>query len=128
MSNNPKSRKPSQDRIHVGKELVRRLKRFTDALETTNYLPDTFTCRTIRLNLQPKGYGGADVKKVRRILGVSQTLFAQFAGVSAAAVRDWEQDIKPPNGAVCRLMDEILHNPAYFQSRIRELATPVGAG
>lgn len=128
MSKSPKARKPAQDRVHVGKELVKRLRRFTAAIETTEHLPDRFTCRTIRLNLQPKGYGGADVKKVRRILGVSQTLFAQFAGVSAAAVRDWEQDIKPPNGAVCRLMDEILHNPAYFQSRIRELASPVAAG
>jgi putative transcriptional regulator len=117
-----KAKKP----LDVGQELVRRLRHFNEILDTTDNLPDQFTCRTIRLNLQPKGYHGADVKKVRTILGVSQALFAQFAGVSAAAVKDWEQDIKPPNGAVCRLMDEIIHNPAYFQSRIRELATPVG--
>jgi putative transcriptional regulator len=126
MSKSARAKGHGGKRVRVGKELVQRLKRFTEALATTENLPDRFTCRTIKLDLQPKGYDGNDVRKVRKILGVSQALFAQFAGVSAAAVQDWEQEIKPPNGAVCRLMDEILYNPSYFQKRIRELATPVG--
>jgi putative transcriptional regulator len=127
MSKNPKMRKKIDKRMKVGETLVRRLERFTKALETTAKLPDRFTCRTVRLNLQPRGYKGSDVKKARKILGVSQALFAQFAGVSVAAVRDWEQDVNPPTGSVCRLMDEIIHNPMYFRTRIRELATPIGA-
>ena len=128
MSKSAQAKGQGGKRVHVGKELVRRLKRFTEALATTESLPAHFTCRTVKLDLKPKGYDGNDVKKVRKVLGVSQALFAQFAGISAAAVKDWEQGLKPPNGAVCRLMDEILHNPSYFQKRIRELATPVGTG
>jgi len=119
---------PSKNRrLSVGSELVRRLKDFNEVLETTDNLATRFTCRTIRLQLEPKEYSGADVKKVRDLLGVSQPLFAQFAGVSAAAIRDWEQNIKPPTKTVCRLMDEIFHNPEYFRARVRDLATPVKA-
>ena len=113
--------------MSVGKELVRRLGRFVSALEGTEDLTARFTCRTIKLNLQPKAYGAKEVKQVRRILGVSQAIFAQFIGVSRGAVRDWEQSIKPPNGAACRLLDEILHNPEYFKSRLRDLSSPVCA-
>jgi DNA-binding transcriptional regulator YiaG len=89
-----------------------RAKRIDEVLETTGNLATRFTCRTIRLQLEPKEYSGTDVKKVRDLLGVSQPLFAQFAGVSAAAIRDWEQNIKPPTKTVCRLMDEITSNPS----------------
>jgi putative transcriptional regulator len=116
-----------KERINVGNELVRRLKSFNEILEKTDRLPGSLTCRTIRLQLEPKGYGGDDVKKVRKLLGVSQPLFAQFAGVSVASIRDWEQDIKPPSKPVCRLMDEIFHNPDYFKQRLRDLSKPVNA-
>jgi len=110
----------------VGKELARRLGRFVEALESTDDPAARFTCRTITLNLEPHAYGAEEVKRVRKILNVSQAIFARFAGVSVAAVRDWEQNLKPPGGAVRRLMDEIVHNPAYFQKRLRELSSPVG--
>jgi putative transcriptional regulator len=117
-----------KERINVGKELVRRLKSFNEILEKTDKLPGSLTCRTIRLQLEPKGYAGEDVKRVRKLLGVSQPLFAQFAGVSVASIRDWEQDIKPPSKPVCRLMDEIFFNPDYFKKRLRDLSKPVNAG
>jgi len=123
MQNNPKKK----GRLNVGSELVRRLRDFNEVLETTDNVAARLTCRTIRLHLEPKKYSGADVKKVRELLGVSQPLFAQFAGVSVAAIRDWEQNIKPPNKTVCRLMDEILHNPDYFRARVRELAVTARA-
>lgn len=109
----------------VGKELVRRLGRFVGELKKTEELEARFTCRTIKLDLHPKDYGAAEVKKVRQILGVSQALFAEFMGVSRAAVRSWERDVRPPNGAVCRLMDEIVHNPAYFRDRLQSLSSRV---
>ncbi len=111
--------------MNVGKELVRRLRHFNEALEKTDTLPGTLTCRTVRLHLEPKGYGADDVKKVRKLLGVSQPLFAQFAGVSVSAIRDWEQGIKPPIKSVCRIMDEIFFNPEYFKQRFRDLSSPV---
>jgi DNA-binding transcriptional regulator YiaG len=111
----------------VGKELVRRLGRFVDALESTNDLNVRFTCRTVTLNLQPKAYGADDVQNVRAMLSASQAIFAQFLGVSRGAVRDWEQGIKTPSGAACRLMDEIARSPEYFNLRLRELSSAVGA-
>jgi DNA-binding transcriptional regulator YiaG len=60
-------------------------------------------------------------------LGASQTIFAQFLGVSPSAVQDWEQGLKPPHGAACRLMDEIRRDPNYWIRRLQELSSPVEA-
>ncbi len=110
----------------VGKELLRRLQRFSEALETTENLASRFTCRTVKLDLTPRRYGPKRVKETRTMLHASQAIFAQFLGVSRSAVRDWEQGIKPPSGAACRLMDEIRRNPEYFLGRLKELST-IGA-
>jgi DNA-binding transcriptional regulator YiaG len=109
----------------VGKELVSRLKRFAKALETTKDISMRFTCRTVRLNLRPKPYDAAGVKRTRRKLGASQAIFARFLGVSLSAVRDWEQGLKPPSGAASRIMDEINHDPEYFRRRLVELSSSV---
>src|SRR5690606_4338999 len=77
--------------VVVGKELVRRRGNCVTALEETTDVTARFTCRTVKLDLQPKPYDAEDVKKVRQILGASQAIFAQFLGVSRGAVRDWEQ-------------------------------------
>ena len=111
----------------VGSRIVRRLKRFVDAVESGHDVSQRFTCRTIRLNLEPQTYGPQLVKRTRKMLGASQAIFAQFLGVSASAVQDWEQGAKPPKGSACRLMDEIRRNPDYWIGRLKELSTPVEA-
>ena len=108
----------------IGNDLVRRLKGFADALENTEDVTQRFTCRTIKLDLKPRRYRPKMVKETRNLLRSSQAIFAQFLGVSLSAVRDWEQGIKPPNGAACRIMDEIRRNPDYFVGRLRELSSP----
>jgi len=110
----------------VGGKVVERLKRFAEALETSDTIPQRFTCRTIKLNLEPRQYSPKRVKEAREALQASQAIFAQFLGVSISAVRDWEQGAKSPRGVACRMMDEILRDPAYWRSRLEELATPVG--
>ena len=110
----------------VGGQLVKRLKGFAEALETTKRIGDRFTCRTIKLNLEPTPYSPERIKRVRNTLGASQAIFAQFLGVSVSTVRDWEQGVKPPRPIACRLMDEILRHPDYWIARLEELATPVG--
>ena len=112
----------------LGRRMVNRLKLFARALETADSIPERFTCRTIKLNLEPTPYDPERVKKARNALCASQAIFAQFLGVSASAVRDWEQGVKPPRGSACRIMDEILRDPQYWRSRLRELATPVKTG
>lgn len=111
----------------VGNRIVGALKDFAEAVEAGDDLQQRFTCRTVRLNLELQPYSPQLVKQTRQLLGTSQAIFAQFLGVSASAVQDWEQGAKPPKGSACRLMDEIRNNPDYWIRRLQELSTPVGA-
>ena len=115
-----------QKRKSVGERIVGALKEFAEAVEAGDDLQQRFTCRTVRLNLTPQSYSPELVKKTRHLLGTSQAIFAQFLGVSASAVQDWEQGAKPPKGSACRLMDEIRSNPDYWIRRLKELSTPIG--
>ena len=63
------------------------------------------------------------VKQLRKSLGMSQAIFAQFIGASASAVRSWEQGQNPVPGMACRFFDELSRNPSYFRDRLRESAT-----
>ena len=124
MKNSRKKRVPS---VSVGSEILSRLTKASKALRTKSDLADRFTRRTVRLNLRPQPCDATVVKQTRRVLGASQTIFAQFLGVSVQAVHDWEQGVKPPGGAACRLMDEIRRNPAYWIARLQELSQPISA-
>ena len=112
----------------VGQRMVERLKRFAEALETSETIPERYTCRSIRLKLEPTPFSPKRVKEAREALRASQAIFAQFLGVSIGAVRDWEQGVKSPRGMACRIMDEILRDPDYWRARLAELATPVESG
>lgn len=111
----------------VGSKITRRLKGFVEAVENGDDPTQRFTCRTIRLQLEPQQYNPELVKQTRQILGASQAIFAQFLGVSASAVQDWEQGEKPPKGSACRLMDEIRRDPEYWLKRLKDLSTPISA-
>jgi putative transcriptional regulator len=105
-----------------GEKIVERLKGFAETLEKSENITARFTCRTIRLNLQPHQYGPDQVKKARSLLGSSQAIFAQFLGVSVRTVHDWEQGRKTPKDVACRLMDEIRRDPGYWLNRMKELS------
>jgi putative transcriptional regulator len=111
----------------VGSKIVKRLGAFVDVVESGCEPQERFTCRTIKLNIEPQAYGPGLVKETRELLGASQAIFAQFLGVSASAVQDWEQGAKPPKGVACRLMDEIRSHPDYWRKRLRELSRPITA-
>jgi DNA-binding transcriptional regulator YiaG len=59
------------------------------------------------------------VRSVRRILGLSQPLFAEFRGVDASTVRSREQGKRPPSLMARRFMDEINADPGYWRGRLR---------
>ena len=105
-----------------GRKIVDRLKNFAETLERNESITDKFTCRTIRLNLEPASYSADSVKSTRKLLGASQAIFAQFLGVSIKTVHDWEQNRKTPRNAACRLMDEICRDPEYWLNRLKELS------
>lgn len=121
-----KRQEQESGRKSVGNTIADRLRGFAEAVESGDDITTRFTCRTIKLNLEPQPYSAELVKETRRKLGASQQIFAQFLGVSASAVRDWEQGLKPPHGAARRLMDEIRHDPKYWLDRMKELSVATG--
>ena len=52
-----------------------------------------------------KVYSAAEVKSIRRELGVSQPVFAKCLGVSKKTVEKWESGDNIPSGPASRLLD-----------------------
>ena len=61
-----------------------------------------------------------DVRKIRKELKLSQAEFAAKFGLSAATVRDWEQNRRKPEGAARVLLHVIKKEPDAVR---RALAT-----
>jgi len=93
-----------------------------DALQNKEPIHEKFTCRTIVLDFKPSTYNPARIRQTRSLLGVSQTLFAKFLGVSPSTVRAWEHGDNTPSEMACRFMDEIQHDPHHWIHRLRETA------
>ncbi len=106
----------------IGARLIESMTEFAEALESDKPLENTLTGHSVRLALEPRSYTPAQVKAVRRLLGASHSIFAQFLGVAVVTVRAWEQGTNKPSGAAARLMDEIQSDPAHFRMRLRQAA------
>jgi putative transcriptional regulator len=104
----------------VGKKIIEGLREFTEALENDEPLAEKFTCRKVTLDLLPVSYSPKAVKATRKLLMVSQGVFAQFLGVSVKTVRAWEQGRTKVGDMACRFMDEIQRSPEYWRKRLRE--------
>lgn len=107
----------------VERDLVDGLGGFLQDLKDDVAISEKYTCRGIILDLVPKAYTPEEVKATRKLLQISQTLFAKFLGVSANTVRSWEQG-KAPSDMASRFMDEIQRNPDYWRQRVAESAKP----
>ena len=79
---------------------------------------EKLTCRKVVLDLHPVPYSPETVIATRRMLKISQSVFAQFIGVKTSTIRAWEQGRNPPPDIACRFMDEIQRNPEYWRKRI----------
>lgn len=100
----------SNENASVGKEVLGRLKRFTEKIQTLNgpsELPKVLTVRKVKLDLKPRAFNATEVKAIRNKLRVSQRVFADFLGVSVSTVQDWEQ------GA------SVVQGPAYLAAESR---------
>jgi len=78
------------------------------------------TQRRVRVSVKPRAYRGEDVRIVRRAMGASQSVFAQFLGTSLNTVRSWEQGARKPSPMARRFMDEIHREPARWRQRVAE--------
>ena len=105
-----------------GSSIVSDLKKLNSVIKSGESVFDHFTCNRVMLNLQPRDYTPEMVKDLRKMLGMSQAIFAQFLGVSTSTVQSWEQGQNPIPGMACRFLDEINENPQYWFKRIQASA------
>jgi putative transcriptional regulator len=110
-----------------GGKIIDALADFTDALEKGE-VSKRFTCRQVKLNLQNQPYSPKLVKETRGVLGVSQSLFARFLGVSPKTVHAWEQGVNTPSAMACRFMDEIRRSPDHWRKRLRQVTVRCEGG
>ena len=116
--NTARTRREHRD-ASVENDILEALSEFTEALKKGE-VSKRFTCRQIKLDLKPTLYSPELVKTTRKLLKVSQSLFARFLGISPKTVRSWEQGINTPSPIACRFMDEIRRSPDYWTERLRE--------
>ena len=109
-----KKSKPS-----LGEELIGSLKSISEALKAGEPLDRRFTVRTVKLDVQAREYGPGDVKAVRAKLGASQAVLGQFLGVTAHAVRKWEQGERAVPMMAARFLDEVQADPSIWARRVQ---------
>jgi DNA-binding transcriptional regulator YiaG len=100
-----------------GQEIVEGLRELADTLRAGEPLESRITVRTHKIPPPPQ-YGGAEVRRVRDVMAMSQAAFAAFLGVDASTVRSWEQELRPPSPLACRLLSEIEAEPAHWRKRL----------
>ena len=64
-----------------------------------------------------------DVKKLRGQIGLTQEQFAERYGFSKAAIRNWEQGQRVPEGPARTLLALIERNPKLIERELRQLQT-----
>jgi putative transcriptional regulator len=63
----------------------------------------------------------ADVSAIRKELGLSQDQFALFMGVSAATLRNWEQQRREPQGPARSLLLVAAKQPQAVRAAFRSV-------
>ena len=110
-------RERSRTAATKGQEIVDGLHELAEMLEAGKPLESRFTVRTFRIP-PPEQYRGADVRRARELLAMSQAAFAAFLGVDPSTVRSWEQELRPPSPLACRLLSEIEADPVHWRKRL----------
>ncbi|HXP79375.1 MAG TPA: helix-turn-helix domain-containing protein [Verrucomicrobiae bacterium] len=72
--------------------------------------------RVTELPAPPKRIVPAEIRRIRRALKASQTIFALYLNVSPNAVRSWEQGTRRPQHAALKLLAIAKRNPRALLS------------
>ena len=93
----------------MGQELIAAVQEALDDAEGKIEL------RTTRLNVQPvrETISADEIKDIRRVMGLSQSMFALTIGVSRKTVESWETGRYMPDGAARRLISVLQADPAF---------------
>lgn len=106
------------NRRDVAGEIIGDLKAIHDSLKAGTPLREKYTVRTVHMVPDPGKYKAADVRATRKLVGVSQPVFAQMIGVSVALVRSWECGQRKPAAIARRLLDLIRANPSGWRKMV----------
>lgn len=118
----------ASQRAEVARKTIDRLKNFSNHLDSGEPVSAAYSCRKIILNFEPPTFTPEMVKQVRSLLRVSQPLFANFLNVSKWTIQKWEQGKVTPDGAACRLMEDIRLQPDYWRKRLLAMSRSVSTG
>jgi DNA-binding transcriptional regulator YiaG len=100
-----------------GQEIVEGLRDLAQTLQAGTSLESRFTIRKYKITPPPQ-YGGAEVRRARDVMAMSQAAFAAFLGVDASTMRSREQELRPPSPLAWRLLSEIEAEPAHWRKRL----------
>jgi putative transcriptional regulator len=114
----PKAAGRAREGTSAGARILAAIEEATELLRAEGLGSQRLTVRTYRIPSAPPVYHPGDVKRVRNLLGASQTVFAGFLGVNVNTVRSWEQGRRPPQPIACRFLSEIEADPDYWRKRI----------
>ena len=102
----------------AGDEIVRGLTQMRDALASGESLSDRFAVRTVELDLEPREWTPAQLRKLRARFHASQAVFARLIGASPKTVQSWEQGNQPPAMA-SRLLECIERFPEPWENMLK---------
>jgi putative transcriptional regulator len=98
---------------NIGKEIIAGLE------EIKAWKRGEVKLRTFALDL-PRA---TDVARIRRRLGLSQSQFAAFMGVSVATLRNWEQKRREPHGPARSLLLVAARQPVAVRDAFHSAAS-----
>ncbi len=104
----------------AGAKIVAAFEEAIDVMQSGVPSAPRLTARTYRADFPASEYGPDDVRRVRGLLAMSQTMFARFLGVDPNTVRSWEQGTRPPSAIARRFMGEIESDPGYWNRRVSQ--------
>ncbi|HET6251330.1 MAG TPA: hypothetical protein VFE47_26840 [Tepidisphaeraceae bacterium] len=101
---------------NIAREIIDDLKELNATLEAGIPLHEKYTVRTVNVVREPTKYTAASVRRTRKLVGVSQPIFARMLGVSAALVRAWECGQRTPAPIARRMLDLVRADPANWRA------------
>ncbi|HYN80442.1 MAG TPA: helix-turn-helix domain-containing protein [Gemmatimonadaceae bacterium] len=77
----------------------------------------TVTARRAKATPAPK-YRAIQIARLRKLMKLSQPVFADALNVSSASVKSWEQGVNEPSGAALRLLQIAERHPEVILEEV----------
>ena len=99
----------------------------TDVPElTADQLKRAIPARLRRRLVQGRFESGADIAALRRFIGLTQIEFARAVEISVHTLRNWEQDIRKPEGPALDLLKTAARHPRIIREQFNSAARRIG--